>query len=302
MNASNLVRRVVNVASLIGLAAITVLSGLSGATASAATTYTIKSNVNYSTDTNDKLDEYLPTVKAPSPTPAVIFVHGGGWYSGNKSNWATYAEDFVTKTGWPAFAINYDMTTSTPYVNEPQDVTTAINWIKTYAKYANIDPHRIGLVGESAGGHLSMLAATTGSGPSSDMGRVKAVVSWSGPTDLPLLTQDAGCYDKPCVFNDPNQWIGSVAQWFEGNTLASDAPDQWAATSPVNQVDPTDPPTLLFNSTDELVHLDQMQEMQSKLQTNGVPVKTVTYSGTQHAMAYASKAWPTTLSWLKTNL
>lgn len=302
MKTSSLLRRAASIASLVVLSGVTVISGFSGATAHATAAYTIKTDVSYSTDPSDKLDEYLPVVKAKTPTPVVIFIHGGGWYSGDKAKWATQAKDFVTKTGWPALSINYDMAAGTPYITEPRDVTTAINWVKAFGKNANIDTSRIGLVGDSAGGHLAMLAGTTGTGPSSDPSRVKGVVSWSGPADLPLVTQDAGCNDSPCAFNDTTQWIGSVTQWFEGGTFAPDVPDQWAATSPVNQVDPTDPRMLLFSSDNEVVKLDQLQEMQGVLATNNVPVQTVVYPGTVHAYGYATQAWPATLSWLKANL
>src|SRR5439155_14641343 len=167
------------------------------------------------------------------------------------SEWSSYASNFVSSTGWSAFNINYDMTSGADYSTEPKDDTEAINWVKSHARSFNINPARIGIIGDSAGGHLAMLAATTGSGPASASSRVEAVVSWSGPADLPLVTSDAGCYDTPCDFMSPTQWLGSVTQNFEGGTLASNAPAQWAATSPVNLVNPTDPKMLLFNSSNE---------------------------------------------------
>jgi len=260
------------------------------------------SNVSYGSNSADKLDEYLPTRKASKATPAVIFIHGGGWNGGDKSKWASYASNFVADTGWPAFNINYDTSSTTLFATEPREVTAAIDWVKARSKSFNVDPARIGLIGDSAGGHLAMLAGTTGSGPATGSGRVKLVVSWSGLSDLPLVTQDAGCFDVPCDYTSTTQWLGSVTQNFEGGTLAPTVPDQWAATSPVTLVDSTDAQMLLFNSINEMVNIDQMLGMEAKLASNGVPAQSITYDGSAHGMAYAAQAWPTTLTWIRSRL
>jgi acetyl esterase/lipase len=262
----------------------------------------VVSNVTYWSNPGDKLDEYLPTTKANKAIPAMIFIHGGAWNGGDKAEWASYASNFVASTGWPAFNINYNTGSTALFATEPQDVAAAIDWVKAHAKTFNVDPSRIGLIGDSAGGHLAMLAGTTGSGPATGSGRVKLVVSWSGLSDLPLVTRDAGCFDTPCDYTSTTQWIGSVTQNFERGTLAPAMPDQWAATSPVALVDPTDAQMLLFNSSNEMVNIDQLNGMEAKLASNGVPVQTVTYDGTSHGMGYASKAWPATLTWVKTRL
>jgi len=260
------------------------------------------SNVKYYTDPGDRLDEYLPTSTAPTPKPAVIFIHGGAWDSGDKSRWSAYASSLVFWTGWDAFNIDFDMKSSTPFATEPTDVFAAIKWVKKHAKKLNVDRSRIAVVGASSGGHLALLAGMKGSGPSAKGSRVRAVVSWSGLSDLPLVTQDAGCYDTECDYNSNAQWIGSVTQHFEGNTTAPATPERWTKSSPITQVDKTDARTLLINSTDERVNLDQTQRMEAALSAHHVPVKTVVYNGTEHGMEYGSRAWPTTLSWLLKNL
>ena len=265
----------------------------------------VLSNVTYGTDPGTVLDEYWPPSPASSPTPAVIFIHGGGWLVGDKGAWATNAQKLVAATGWPAFSINYDMDPNeTAYSVEPRDVTAAINWVKANAAKLDIDPSRIALVGDSAGGHLAMFVATMGSGPSSDPGRVKAVVSWSGIADFPLVATDAGCYSSACPGANatPTQYLGWLSGRYNGSTLASDQPALWAANSPVDHVDPTDPEMLLFNSTDEMVPIDQMQEMQTELGSNGVPVQAVAVDGSLHGLFYNAIAWPKTLSWLEHNL
>jgi acetyl esterase/lipase len=259
-------------------------------------------NLTYYTDPGAVADLYEPARLASRPTPAVIFIHGGGWTGGDKSEWSTYAQSFTAATGWPSINIDYDMAAGNRTETELQDVKAAVYWIKTNAKNINTDPTRIALVGDSAGGNLAMLAGTT---LASTTGGVKAVVSWSGLTDLPRVTADEGCLLVLCSSANPgapgSQYAGSLIQGYEGGTEAAD-PAQWTATSPVDQVTTASPRMLLFNETDELVPVDQLTEMATSLVEHGVPAATVVYPGTSHAMGYAAKAWPTTEKWLKANL
>ena len=259
-------------------------------------------NLTYYTDPGAVADVYEPAQFATSTTPAVIFIHGGAWIGGDKSEWSTYAQSFTAATGWPAININYDMAAGNRAATELQDVKAAVYWIKTNAKNIHVDPTRIALVGDSAGGNLAMLAGTT---LASTTGSLKLVVSWSGPSDLALITSDEGCLAELCSPANPgspgSQYAGSLVQGYEGG-IEPAGPAQWSATSPIEHLTAASPQMLLFNETDELVPVDQLTEMATSLADHGVPVETVLYSGTSHAMGYAAKAWPTTEAWLGANL
>jgi acetyl esterase/lipase len=245
------------------------------------------------------LDAYLPTKPAATSTPAVIFVQGGSWHLGDKDEWAFAAKDLVTKTGWRAFSVSYVLDSPTPYLDEVADVLDAIEWVKSNAATYGVDPARVGIVGESAGGHLALLAAMSGDGPSSGPTRVRAVVSWSGFADMALLAGDLGCATSPCS-TSPNA-LGAALEGYEKSTLAED-PARWTSTSPVTHVDASDPPTLLIHSADEVVPRNQLDTMAAKLKENGVPVSTTVYPGTEHGIAYGDKAWPLTLRFLRDQL
>ena len=238
------------------------------------------------------LDAYLPE-NASAVTPAVVFVHGGSWSSGDKDEWAFAARDLVTKTGWRAFSVNYVLDSPTPYLDEPENVRDAIEWVQANAGAFGVDPARIGIVGESAGGHLAMLAAM--SAPS----RVKAVVSWSGFSDLALLATDLGCATSPCSASPLA--LGAPLERYERSTLSAER-SRWMDTSPVNHVDPSDPPTLLIQSEREIVPRNQLDTMAAKLTESGVPVSTTVYPGTEHGIAYRDEAWPLTLAFLRQQL
>jgi acetyl esterase/lipase len=261
---------------------------------------TVQHDVSYGPSDSERLDAYLPTTAPAVPTPAVIFIHGGGWSVGDKSEWSSDASNLVTQTGWAGFAVNYVLTSSTPYVDEPAQVEAAVAWVKSHAAQYHVNPAAIGLLGESAGGNLALLAADNGTGPSSAPGRVKAVVSWSGITDPAGLVTQQGCAASQC--DKVRQGVGWMLENnFEKSTQATD-PARWAATAPVLQVDRTDPPALLVNSVNEFVPLNQLNAMAGAMEANGVQVSGTVLPGNRHAMDYNTQEWPEALAYLVRHL
>jgi acetyl esterase/lipase len=237
------------------------------------------------------LDLFLPDDRG-GPVPAVLFVHGGGWRTGGRTSWADEARRLVAGTGWAAATVDYDLRAAQPWVTQPADVRAAIVWVRTHAAAFGIDPARIALVGSSAGGHLSMLVATAGSGPLTIDDRVAAVVSWSGVSDLPRLARSPVA--EPLVKD--------LAARFNGGSL-DDEPARWMELSPVAHVDATDPPMLLAHSAQEtLVPVDQALAMRDALRDNGVEVETVVLPGTAHASDYEDRVWGQTIAFLRAHL
>jgi acetyl esterase/lipase len=230
------------------------------------------------------LDTFVPD-EPHDGLPAVLLVHGGGWRSGDKASWADEARALVAGTGWVAVTVNYDLDSPEPWVQQPDEIRAAIAWVQGNAAALGVDPDRIALVGSSAGGHLSMLVATTGA-------PVRAVVSWSGPADLPRLTQ------SPVT----DQVVKDVAAIYEGGSL-DEQPARWIDSSPVAHVDAGDPPMLLAHSQDEtVVPVDQQTSMREALEANGVEVESVTFSGTAHASGYRDRIWGRTIAFLRHHL
>jgi len=123
---------------------------------------------------------YAP-VDATDPLPAVLWFHGGGWYTGSWS-WcgacAWFKErDMVVAQVEYRLKGRHRSTIGDSY----QDTIDAIAWLRAHAEDYGIDPGRIGAAGFSAGGHLSLSAATfVTEGPA----RPDFAVSMSGCMDL----------------------------------------------------------------------------------------------------------------------
>jgi len=85
--------------------------------------------------------------------PIIIYVHGGGWISGNKKSYTRICKSFAHE-GYLTFNINYRLTPKYSYPTQIQDIANAINWIERNAEFYGGDKTKIFLAGDSSGAHL----------------------------------------------------------------------------------------------------------------------------------------------------
>jgi acetyl esterase/lipase len=135
-------------------------------------------------------DLYMPDDGATAPV--LVAVHGGGWQIGNRKFYTQWGP-YLARHGIAVFAIEYRLTKpgGKAYPDAVRDVRAAVGFIHTNAGQYRLDPERIGLIGDSAGAHLSALVALAGNEPpfapgsSRETARigVKAVVGFYGVYD-----------------------------------------------------------------------------------------------------------------------
>lgn len=180
------------------------------------------------------------TETPPAPRPAVILLHGGTWFQGDKGlyGWGLQSR-WLAAHGYVVFDVQYRLNGEWPA--PLSDVKCAIRWVKANAERFNIDPQRVALVGRAAGAHLALMAAYTPgdarfpagcfSGPARQVeDGVAAVVASGAPADLRLWPPD------------PN---GAVARLLGG--LPDDIPDVYEGAAPVTHIKPGLPPTLVIH-------------------------------------------------------
>lgn len=92
----------------------------------------------------------------PEGSPAIIFIHGGAWRSGDRGDYLPYLLDYAKK-GYVTITISYRLVKQAIFPAAAQDVNCGINRVFQHAEEYGIDPDRIALLGGSAGGHLAML-------------------------------------------------------------------------------------------------------------------------------------------------
>src|SRR4051812_15684142 len=104
------------------------------------------------------LDLHVPD--GPGPFPAAILVHGGGFDGGTRATNMAPTFQPLAEAGFAWFSIDYRMAPEFRFAQAREDVDAAIAWVKANAHSYKVDPTRIVLAGESAGGFLVNYAAT----------------------------------------------------------------------------------------------------------------------------------------------
>ena len=232
-----------------------------------------------------KLDLARPA-EGDGPFPAIVFIHGGGWFGGDRAGYAGQIEE-AARRGYVAVTISYRLMqfdnakkeTATATGNFPtqiHDAKAAVRWLRANAAKYKVDPDRIGVTGGSAGGHLSLLVGLTNaeskldgeSGNPDQSSRVQAVVNVFGPTEM------VSCYEHSSVV-----WIFRL---FLGGT-PTEAVANYQLSSPVTFVSKDDPPVLtLHGDRDELVPVQQAELLDEKMKAAGAQHTLMVFKGQGH--------------------
>lgn len=254
--------------------------------------------ITYGTDGGQRLFGIIsePDVGGTN-RPAVLLVHGGAWVHGAPIELAA-ASRALTAAGFVTFNINYRLATAQrsgfPY--ELQDVQQAVRYLRAHARALGIDARRIGALGSSAGGNLVTLLATSGKGSCLTGDRVAAVAAWSPPIDVSSYGKFA---DKHCakdLLRCP--WLVQESVHYLGCRYHACA-QRWQQASVERYASADDPPTLVFNSSHELISLSQVHALRQALDRRHVPNQLIVIPGQRHATGNQSVALPLTISFFQ---
>jgi len=104
-----------------------------------------------------QLREYQPkrlaTIQAPSP--ALVYYHGGGWTIGDLETHDVLCRSLANRSGCVVFAVDYRLGPEHQFPAAFHDAVAAFNWVSQQAGPLGIDPKRIAVGGDSAGGNLA---------------------------------------------------------------------------------------------------------------------------------------------------
>ncbi len=242
------------------------------------------------------LDLYLPD-QSNSPVPLVVLIHGGGWRKGNKSSYEGAAKSLVEE-GFAAASINYRFWPEWVFPAAVEDAYKAVQWLVSKAADFGLDPERIGLMGGSAGAHLSSFLAlnTAHSNNDNRLGtfriNARCVVDCYGPVDFVWMMQSASA---------------EIVEGFMGKPLRADTVMDYLSASPAAMWRQNPPPFLILHGTLDVgvkigeVPIGISEQFAKNLRAMGGEAEFIAVEGAPHGFMcyfehpFAKQYWPLVL-------
>ncbi len=247
--------------------------------------FSVESNKTYKEVNSSalQLDVYYPATKlgkepwerlSEKKHPTIIYFHGGGWISGDRTSRFLGLLPYLEK-GWCAVNVDYRLLQETNLLGSLDDCIDAINWTYENASRYNIDTEQIFLSGESAGGHLALLSGMVNEFKLEDheistrKAKIKAIINWYGITEMESAIRfwNDDSYTKVIL----EKWDGSQKSYLEFTS-----PRYHIASS--KQI----PILTIHGDMDENVHFDQAISFHDELDSKTVPNKLIRVRGKKH--------------------
>jgi acetyl esterase/lipase len=203
----------------------------------------------------------------PALKPAIISVHGGRWRAGNRADASSIKVTQWAEFGFFAMSIDYRLVGGSPAPAPYLDMLTAIRWLHAHADEYRIDPERVYLIGQSAGGQMVSLFATAG-----EAGFPRTGGWQKARTDVRAVISVAATYELNTL-SWGNLWTPVSGNVEEARRLAS----------PITHVSASTKPLLVVHSDDDRsVPVQQANDMAAKLKASGVYHRFVHYTDRGH--------------------
>src|SRR5690349_944662 len=236
-----------------------------------------ESGIEYANPDNQHLQLNIARPKnSDHLLPCVLCIHGGGFRAGNRDSYNPLLVKFAGR-GYVGVSASYRLAPKYQFPSAIFDVKAAVRWLKANAGAYQIDPDRIGVTGDSAGGHLAQFLGVTADikqfegdeGNYAQSTRIACVVNRYGPSDF------TKSYDKSVDAAEV------LPLWLGGNLET--AREKHILSSPLNWVNPAAAPTLILHGTDDkYVAYEQGVWMRDRLKSCGVHVEMLALEGAGH--------------------
>jgi len=224
-----------------------------------------------------RLLAYRPT-QSPGTLPAILHIHGGGYVLGTPEMADIANRALSIALGCAIFSVEYRLAPETPHPGPIEDCYAALKYLHAHATTLGIDPARIGVKGESAGGGLAAALALL----ARDRGEVSLAFQH---LIYPMID------DRTCIHPDPHPWVGEFI-WtrphnaFGWASLLGTAPGSpgispYAAAARAESLSGLPPCFIAVGALD--LFLEEDLDYARRLTRAGVPVELHVYPGAYHA-------------------
>ncbi len=219
-----------------------------------------------------------PTVPDAPPTPdtrfpLLIYLAGGGFRFTDPFSWLPMLTYFCER-GYIVATVDYRCSGESKFPAAIQDVKCAIRFLRKNAYEYEIDPAKITLMGDSAGGYLAVMTGCTNGNPKFETAEyqeysseVQCVCDYFAPINF--LTLNESCENS---MEDHNASRSPESE-FLGAALPT-IPEICQAANPLNYISSNTPPTIIFHGTDDrAVGPGQSVELYETLTASGIPTE-----------------------------
>ena len=222
---------------------------------------------------------YRPLDAADGPLPAVLYIHGGGWVLGNVGTHDTLCRHLANASQVVVASVDYRLAPEHPFPKPLEDCQEALHYLVDQAAAHGIDPHRLAVAGDSAGGNLSAALAIKSrdeEGPA-----IKAQLLIYPVIDARCHTESYATYatdhgltkDEMLVF-----WQSYLGEIDGSHPLAS--PNHTESLSHL-------PPARVITAEYDILR-DEGEAYAQLLEAAGVPVELERYNGVIHGFFHFS--------------
>jgi acetyl esterase/lipase len=252
------------------ISACTQLSLLAVNTPALFGAYRRDADLQYGVLAKQRLDVYTPTKNSGQKLPIVIFLHGGGWNSGDKNQYR-FVGAALAEQGWIGVSVNYRLYPAVKYPAFMDDAALAVKYVHEHATEWGGDSQKIYLMGHSAGAHIATMLALDNEflqKIGGDSHWLRGVIGVAGPYDF-----------IPFTFDYMHDLFGPEANY--------------AQSQPVNYARADAPPLLLLHGmTDTNVLPRNTIKLVAAMQRQGGNVQAHYYEGVNHTDIIAAMSTP----------
>ena len=241
-----------------------------------------------------KMDILQPESK--EKLPAVVFVTGGGFTASPKENYLQQRVH-LAEHGYFVASVEYRVIPNGMFPDPVVDVKAALRYLRAHARDFNIDPNRMAVMGESAGGYLAAMVGTSNGYKAFDQGDnldqssdVQAAIDIYGLSDLSKVAADFSKEEQqrhasPAALQA--LFINGTSFSDKGGGSVQATPSTVKAANPVTYISPkTAPFLLLHGDKDQVVSPSQTELLYNALQEKGIPAQRYVVEGAGHADHY----------------
>lgn len=229
---------------------------------------------------------YIPkAIVAGAPAAALIYIHGGGWTLFSLDTHDRLMREYAARAGMVVVGVDYALSPEAKYPTALNQVVAVVRWLRGHGEQIGVDPGRLAIGGDSAGGNLSMATALklrdAGEGEA-----LRALLLNYGAFDFECSAAAEGLYGGPTFMLNRTEMDQYWTNYLRSPADASD-PLACPARAELEGL----PPTMLAIAQCDVL-AEQNLVMAERLALAGVEVEAVVYEGATHSFLEAVSIAP----------